>query len=183
MGRQSGFTLVELVTTVAVIGVLAAVAIPRFTNNASDARAGVIKNLAQTMRQANETIYSKASAGGITGLSSTSSSAVVNVSDGKGGSVAITTHYGYAKDATNLYAAMSANPALVVGADGVAVGTERADVLAYNSADVTASTVVGANGAIQFGKAAIPTKCEVGYNQAANASTAPQYIVVVTDCS
>lgn len=180
--KQSGFTLVELVTTVTIVGVLAAIAIPRFANLGADARAGVIKNTASAMKQANDTIFSKAASANITGLSSGNSLAVVQIPDGKGGFVSINTHYGYAANATQLYNAMVQNPDLVVGNDSAVVALTDTELFKYNSG-LTAGQAVAPDSAIQHTKAQFPTKCEVGYTKAANSNTAPILITVVTDCS
>jgi len=45
-----GFTLIELVVVILVVGVLAALALPRFINTASDARASIIRSLAGSVR-------------------------------------------------------------------------------------------------------------------------------------
>ncbi len=184
--QQSGFTLVELVTTITIVGVLAAVAVPRFANISSDARAGVIKNLASAMQQTNDTIYSKAATlnitslpGGTSGLSGGS----VNIPDGKGGVVQIFTHFGYASNATQLYNAMVQHPDLAVGLDGLAVGADRITELQKYNGNLLVTDVIGPNGAIQNQKVQTATKCEVGYTQAKNANTAPIYITVIIDCS
>lgn len=49
---QSGFTLVELVTVIVIIGVLAAVAIPRFTDLQSKARTAKVQAVAGSMKSA-----------------------------------------------------------------------------------------------------------------------------------
>ncbi len=176
--KQSGFTLVELVTTVTIVGVLAAVAIPRFANLNADARASVIRNTADAMRLANDSIYSKASSANILNLSSGATGASITL-----GGQSITTHFGYAANATELYKALVANPDLAVGtADTTDIGT---DGLAYNSnyTDLTATSDAGPDGTVYHKKAQTATDCEVGYTQAESTNVAPRVLTVVRDCS
>lgn len=49
---QTGFTLIELVVVITILGILAAFAIPRFANLDTQARASAISGLAGTMRSA-----------------------------------------------------------------------------------------------------------------------------------
>lgn len=50
--QQSGFTLIELVMVIVVLGILAAFALPRFVNLSGDARAATIEAVAASMRSA-----------------------------------------------------------------------------------------------------------------------------------
>ena len=52
MRRQSGFTLIELVVVITILGILAAFAIPRFTNIESQARIATMNGLAGSLRSA-----------------------------------------------------------------------------------------------------------------------------------
>lgn len=54
MHRQSGFTLVELLIVVVILGILAAVAIPQFNNSAEEARASNLQSNLAILRNSLE---------------------------------------------------------------------------------------------------------------------------------
>jgi MSHA pilin protein MshA len=92
---QKGFTLVELIAVMVILGILAASAFPKTTELTSDARKAVIKSTAGSMFSANTMIYGKAQT--IGSLGSTMAPANIVVS---GNTVAVA--YGFAASASSL---------------------------------------------------------------------------------
>lgn len=56
---QQGFTLIELIITIVIIGVLAAVAIPRFQNLSQDAQVGVAAGVGSALASASSVNYAR----------------------------------------------------------------------------------------------------------------------------
>ncbi len=56
--QQSGFTLIELIIVIVILGVLAAFAVPRFANLGGDAREAVVQSATGSMRSASAIVHS-----------------------------------------------------------------------------------------------------------------------------
>ena len=84
MNKQSGFTLIELVIVIIILGILSATAIPKFLDLQSDARESAMNGVKSALEGAATITYSKAAIQGI----ETSSVAVATDEN-------ITTIYGY----------------------------------------------------------------------------------------
>ena len=87
--KQQGFTLVELVTVLVILGILAAVAIPKYVSYTSEARTAALNGLAGAMRSAVSLTQAKYVVGGNTASTSVTlaDGSTVTVTSGANGGV------------------------------------------------------------------------------------------------
>jgi len=76
---QKGFTLIELIITIVIIGVLAAVAIPKFQDLSNDAQKGVAAGVAASLASATSVNYAKSKIPG--NVAGTNYFAITNCAD------------------------------------------------------------------------------------------------------
>ncbi|MEZ8428278.1 type II secretion system protein [Vibrio cyclitrophicus] len=157
MKRQGGFTLIELVVVIVILGILAVTAAPRFLNLQDDAKNATLEGLAGAIQGASGIIYGKAA---IAGIESTSGAVSTGV-----GTEEIDTFLGYPE------ATSTAITAIVQG-----VGTDFIFIRETARTDSAA-------GVAYFGLANYTSNC-VEYTEASGTDEATAAMVAdATNCT
>ena len=152
--KEKGFTLIELVMVIVILGILAAFALPRFANLGGEARASTIQGAFGSVKSASAIAHSKCLASGTCNAAAASSSAAL-----EGGSIDMV--YGYpAATATGIQAA-----AQIDAAD-----------FTIDTTSTPGTLLIQANGATTA------TSCQVSYQPAADASTPPVISSTTSGC-
>jgi MSHA pilin protein MshA len=167
-GHQAGFTLVELVTVILILGVLAAVALPRYADLQGKARAAKVAGVLGSIKAASALVKATAMANGTScGSATVTSSGATGVTlEG----TAIDLNYCYAQ----------------------ALGTLSTGILAAANVQATDSWVIDTSGAggatagtkvqINLSDAATPASCSIAYTSPSSATSAPTIASTVTGC-
>ncbi|MFA3791466.1 prepilin-type N-terminal cleavage/methylation domain-containing protein [Aliiglaciecola sp. SL4] len=170
MQQQRGFTLIELIIVIVILGILAVTAAPRFIDLSSDATASTLKGVKAAMQNGAQLVYAKSAiAGQQTVANAGDATSQVTVSG-----VDVQTDFGY-PDAELMTAGMLA------GWMQLDIGTDFNFVLGSGDADTPAAGTFGiAPGATATDYST--DTCHVLYTDAADANSAPTITVVSAGC-
>nr|WP_321275704.1 type II secretion system protein [uncultured Vibrio sp.] len=164
MKRQGGFTLIELVVVIVILGILAVTAAPRFLNLQTDARESALQGLKGAMTGAAGIAYGKAAIEGV-------ETDTYDTTDG----------YPTLADNTEIHAGYPAPSAagIIALVDGLETGT-AGDWSVFIDEDNSAVYAT-----FQTGTAlsAAPTECFVSYTlDNSDDDAVPAYVVNTTGC-
>jgi len=119
--KQQGFTLIELVIVIVILGILAASALPKFVDLSEDARKASIEGLAGSVRSASAMAHAKA---------------IVSKQNGATGSISVE---GTAINMINGYPSAASLMDLIADTSGYTVTSGTGEVTIDNGAATTAS--------------------------------------------
>ncbi|MCP5162532.1 MAG: type II secretion system protein [Hahellaceae bacterium] len=101
MKKQAGFTMIELVMVIVILGILAAFALPRFADLGTDARKASISGVIGSMKSASAIVHAGWLAGGSSGTTLTMDGGVVISVNGSGYAASQGVGTGSGADAAN----------------------------------------------------------------------------------
>lgn len=156
--QQQGFTLIELVIVIVILGILSAFALPRFVDLGGDAREATVEGVAGAMRSANSITRSACLAADTATCDETAATATIDLEGTE-----IDLVYGY--------------PAATEAGIGEAAQISVGNDLTISSDDtVTPPTLTVASDSA-------PGACEIVFTEAADASTAASVASSTGGCS
>ncbi|WP_028766600.1 type II secretion system protein [Shewanella fidelis] len=175
MQKQNGFTLIELVVVIIILGILAVTAAPKFINLQSDARASALQGVKGAIQGANGLVFAKAAVGGDEKKAKAQwTGDATNPADEDGG-----VNIGTALSAKTNYGYLQATLAEFNNAIDADFGLATDDPLP----EWTVVENGGTPATITIKQAGSPANnCELVYTEAESTSVVPTYVITDSGC-
>ena len=167
MKRSAGFTLIELIIVIVILGILAVTAAPKFMNMQGDARKSVLNGMSASIKTAANLVYSKAIIAGV----EKQARQVLAIQGVTGDSTDIAFGYPTAADTGILEVLDAKTSATGANAEwGRSVGANGSYYIMWPTGVATTETT------------AIAAACYIRYTPATSATVPPVYTVEDTGC-
>lgn len=146
MKRQGGFTLIEMIVVIVILGILAVTAAPRFLNFQDDARAAALQGLKGAIDGANSVVYGRAAIEGVTtGADTVDDIAIINgYPDGTSNGIGEAVVGLNSGDWEANYGAEAADVAQFTFAGGTFAATEKCVIFTPAEENEAPTVVIGA---------------------------------------
>lgn len=159
LGQQKGFTLIELVVVIVILGILAATAAPKFIDLTGDARRSVMEGVQGSMNSAINLVHAKALVEGQTGAT------------------------GEIQIGNEFFALVHGYPSAAAVGDGQSTGNGFGLAELIELEDGTDITITDASPAVvTHSGTAAGDVCTLSYANATDAETPPVVTATLTDC-
>lgn len=165
MKRSAGFTLIELIIVIVILGILAVTAAPKFMNMQGDARKSVLNGMSASIKTAANLVYSKAIIAGV----EKQARQVLAIQGVTGDSTDIAFGYPTAADTGILE---------VLDAKTSATGANAE----WGRGALNGNYIMWPTGVATTAATAITAACYIQYTPATSATVPPDYTVKDTGC-
>ncbi|MEZ9369611.1 type II secretion system protein [Shewanella sp. 10N.286.51.B2] len=170
--KQQGFTLIELVVVIIILGILAVTAAPKFINLQSDARQASLQGVKGAIQGANGLVFARAAIDGH------EKKAIADWGTDEGVDIGAeelaVTNFGYLQADMDEF-----NNA--IDADFGAVGSDSEWIVVADTSSTPTLTITQ-NGSPAEVTGTDATACKLVYTEAADANTIPTYVITDNGC-
>jgi MSHA pilin protein MshA len=174
--QQSGFTLIELIIVIVILGLLAVTAAPKFIDIQSDAKASTIEGVKAALQGGSKLVFAKSAIAGkqknATGGTAADSQVTI-------GGLTVETNFGYPSAAS-----FTAIRTATLASTDVAAFAE----LDESDWDLTTGTVSftitpqGISAAVAPATGAADTRCQITYTNSTDANDTPDIVTATGGC-